>query len=152
MKDLDAPLHGYFVSVTFAGVSPPIDDVAFQAVSGLEPEMETQSPREAGENHFRHDLPKPLRYPNLKLQRAVVPTPSGLLRWCESCLEGGFDESIKPLDLVVRLLGEEGAPQTAWSIGEAFPVRWEAAALDATENQTAIALIELSYQSIERTL
>ncbi|WP_296426442.1 phage tail protein [Yoonia sp.] len=148
--DLFTPPTAFHFNVVFLGMVPPIPDMAFQEVSGLETELSTEPLQEGGENRFVHNLPKQVKHPNLKLKRAMTTMASGLVYWCKTTLEGGFAEPIKPRDMVVSLLNDWHLPVATWSITNAYPVKWTVGNFDAMKNELAVEMIELSYLSVER--
>ena len=147
-----APPVAFHFSVAFQGTSPPVADMAFQEVSGLDREIETESVVEGGENRFVHQLPKPAKHGNLKLKRAMTTAASGLVQWCKTVIEGDFAEPIKPKDIIVSLLDEDGKPVAVWSITNAYPVKWNLGAFDAMKNELAIETIELAYNTLVRKM
>lgn len=151
MKLMDPPVAFHF-SVAFVGLIPPVPDMAFQEVSGLETSIELEPLTEGGENRFVHQLPKSVKHPNLVLKRAMTTMASGLVHWCKSTLEGDFSEAIVPKDMVVSLLSENRIPVATWSIGNAFPIKWMVGNLDAMKNELAIETIELSYTTLKRMM
>ncbi len=151
MQLMDPPVAFHFV-VSFVGLIPPVPDMAFQEVSGLESSIDLEPLVEGGENRFVHQLPKSVKHPNLVLKRAVTTMASGLVQWCKSTLEGDFSDAIVPKDMVVSLLSENQIPVTSWSIGNAYPIKWTVSNLDAMKNELAIETIELSYTTIKRMM
>lgn len=149
MAFFDPPVAFHF-SVVFIGFMPPVPDMAFQEVSGLETSIDLESVTEGGENRFVHQLPKPAKRSNLKLKRGMTTAASGLVQWCKSTLEGGFVEPITPKDMTVSLLNEMRIPVAVWSIGNAFPVKWTVGNLDAMKNELAVETIELAYTTLKR--
>lgn len=151
MAFFDPPVAFHF-SVMFLGFVPPVPDMAFQEVSGLETSIDLESVTEGGENRFVHQLPKPAKRSNLKLKRGMTTIASGLVYWCKSTLEGGFAEPIVPKDMTVSLLNEMRIPVAVWSIGNAYPVKWTVGNLDAMKNELAVENIELAYTTLKRMI
>ncbi|MDW3223302.1 MAG: phage tail protein [Paracoccaceae bacterium] len=151
MKLMDPPVAFHF-SVSFVGLIPPVPDMAFQEVSGLESSIELEPLTEGGENRFVHQLPKSVKHSNLVLKRSMTTMASGLVQWCKSTLEGDFSEAIVPKDMVVALLSENRIPVATWSIGNAFPIKWTVGNLDAMKNELAIETIEFSYTTLKRMM
>ena len=152
VTDRFTPPVEFRFSVTFKGLSPPVDDVAFAEVSGLDATIEPAPLREGGENRFIHNLPGKVKHSNLKLKRCITTTTSGLALWCKSVLESGFEQPIKPSDLVIKLLDVDDKPIAIWSVTDAFPIRWEIGEFDAMQHELAMESIELSYRTSARTL
>ncbi len=142
----------FYFTVEFLGSkSSSPKDSSFLEVSGLSPEIETESVVEGGENRFTYQLPKQVKYPKLVLKRGILDMNSPLVRWCRKTFEGGYIENIEPADLSIRLLDQKGDPARAWDIVSAFPTKWDVEAFNSTKNDVAIEKIELSYNLLVRT-
>jgi phage tail-like protein len=143
------PPAAFHFTVTF-GTNPQDADGSFQEVSGIAPEMETESVPEGGENRFVHTLPKAVKSARLVLKRGIAALDSRLVMWCQSVLEGGLARPVFPKLLHVFLLDEKGQPLRAWSFANAYPVKWEVEPFNATKNEVAVEKIELSYAYSKR--
>ncbi|WP_299961259.1 phage tail protein [uncultured Roseobacter sp.] len=150
--DLFDPPVAFHFSVVFVGMVPPVPDMAFQEVSGLESGIDLEPLVEGGENRFVHQLPKPAARSNLQLKRGMTTAASGLVQWCKSTLEGDFAEAIVPKDINVSLLNQMRIPVASWSVGNAFPVKWSVGNFDAMKNELAIETIELAYTTLKRIM
>lgn len=148
--DLFTPPTAFHFNVAFQGLVPPVPDMAFQEVSGLETDISVEDYQEGGENRFVHKLPKQVSHPNLKLKRALTTMASGLVVWCKMSVEGGFSTPIKPHNIGVSLLNGMRIPVANWAITNAYPVKWTVGDFDAMKNELAVETIELSYQTIQR--
>ena len=131
-------------TVTF-GMFPPVLDSSFQEVTGIGPEMETESVVEGGENRYVHNLPKAVKHPKLVLKRGIASLASPLVLWCKSVLEGGLAKQIYPKSMHVFLLDEMGLPLRCWSFENAYPVQWQVEAFNSTKNEVAVEKITFSY-------
>jgi len=60
-------------------------------------------------------------------------------------MQGGLITSIVTQDVLVSLLGPDGAPLMSWAFIGAWPVKWNVSALDSMENSIAMETLELSY-------
>lgn len=150
--DLLSPPVAFHFTVMFAGKEPPVPDMAFQEVSGLETGLEVESVVEGGENRFVHQLPKPAKRSNLKLKRGLTTYASGLVQWCKSTVEGDLAQAIKPKDLTVSLLNDKRLPVAVWLVGNAYPVKWSPGVFDAMKNELAVETIELAYHGLKRKM
>jgi len=146
---LDPPVVFHF-NVTFLGLDPPVPDMAFQEVGGLEASLETEPLTEGGENRFQHQLPKPAKRSNLVLKRGVTTMASGLVLWCKKVLEGGLETEVKTKDITVTLLNELSIPVANWTVGNAWPVKWSPGNFDAMKNELAIETVEFACSTIVR--
>ncbi len=144
-----APPVAFHFCVTF-GMSPKDADGAFQEVSGIGPEIETETLVDGGDNRYVYHLPKAMKQPRLKLQRGVAAIESRLVAWCKAVLEGGLVRPIWPRDLHVFLLDAAGDPLRVWSLEHAWPVHWELGPFNATRNELALETVELVYAASRR--
>lgn len=140
----------FYFTVGFLGNSGALDssspeDNSFFEVSGLKAEMDLEPVSEGGENRFVYQLPKGMKASKLSLKRGVVGMESPMVKWCKSVLEGGFVESIQPMDLSVRLLDRSGDPLRIWDIIDAYPISWDVEGFNSSKNEIAIEKIDLNY-------
>jgi phage tail-like protein len=149
--DDDYPPVAFYFAVRF-GKAAGIPEVAFQKVSGLALEMETEALREGGENRFVHNLPKGVKPQRLVLERGVAAKDSGLVKWCKAVLEGGLALRIKPQQLDVVLLDAAGEPLRSWSFDNAYPLKWSVSELRADRNALALETLELNVNAATRSL
>lgn len=146
--DYPPPAFYFSVSISKAGDA----DAAFQEVSGIGSQIETESYAEGGENRFTYQLPKAVTHPKLVLKRGIANNTSSLFKWCKSVLEGGFNQPIATKSIYVILLNAEAQPARKWSFANAYPVNWEVENFNATKNEVAIEKIELAYTYSQRFL
>lgn len=121
-------------------------DNAFQEVSGLSVEMETEPIAEGGENRFTHKLPKKTKYQNLVLKRGLVTSVSGFTAWCMKTMGSNLSTAIEPKNISVSLLNEKGFPSMVWLFINAYPVKVQVSDLQAMENKIAVETMEFCYQ------
>lgn len=127
-------------------------DASFQEISGITTEIPVEEIQEGGENRFVHRVPQPLKYSNLVLKRGVVTSSSELSKWCQSTINSGFATHVELKDVVVRLLSDQNETILDWNFLNAYPVKWEYSALDATKNQIFVQTIELCFQRFEENI
>lgn len=140
----DYPPVAFHFAVSF-GTAARDADCSFREVSGIGPEIETETVVEGGENRYVYQLPKAAKHPRLVLKRGVARFESRLVTWCRNVLEGGLSQPVVPKLLHVALLGENGQPLRLWSFENAYPVKWEVEAFNSTKNEVALEKVELSY-------
>ena len=143
------PPPAFHFAVTF-GTQPKDADGAFREVSGIAPEVETETVNEGGLNGFAHVLPKSIKHPRLVLKRGIAVSDSRLVQWCQAVLDGGFVKPINPKLVHVFLLDHAGEPLRCWSIENAWPVKWEIDGFQSTRNEVAMEKIELAYARSNR--
>ncbi len=141
------PIPAFHFSVSFGN---DIDDTAFQEVSGIGSQIETESLLEGGENRFTYQLPKSIKNSNLILKRGITGMDSKLLQWCKTFINNDFNQMLKPKDLSVHLLDEKGEKLRIWNFTNAYPVNWKIDNFNSTKNEVAIEEIELCYHTLKR--
>lgn len=139
------PLPAFRFIVAFDGKPGRTPDSAFHEVSGIGPEVETETVIEGGLNGYAHVLPKSIKHPRLVLKRGIAASSSRLVRWCQDVLEGGFVRPIEPRLLHLYLLDHVGAAVRGWAVETAWPVKWEVEGFHAMRNQVAMEKVELAY-------
>lgn len=127
------------------------EEYAFKEVTGLSAEIETENVKEGGVNEFTYLLPKQLKHGNLSLKRALNPIKSSDVSWIKDILEGDFSVPIVPRDIIVNLLGQDGAPIYTWTCSNAYPVKWQVGNLDSQANSILIETIEFAYTTLKRS-
>lgn len=142
------------------------DGIAFKEVGGLNSEMEVETVQEGGVNEYEHRLPKQIKHGNLVLKRALMPVKDNpIVTWIKSILEGGaffsgqqdpLARTIKISLLSLKIIKEDNKevtkkyPLYVWECAQAFPVKWEAEALDAEKNSVLIESVEFVYSTLKR--
>lgn len=149
MPEIGYQTVGFHFLVTFHGLpGARNEDVRFQAVSGLDVEMDTETWKEGGENHFEHTLPGRRKFSSpLTLKRGLLtPGKSGLTDWCK---EAFVHLKLKPLDLVsVELLDEEHGVLVKWDVEWVWPKSWKVAELNAERSEVLIETLELNFNRL----
>ena len=135
------PPRSFHFLVSFLDIGDSSKDIGFQAISGLNVSMDTESYREGGENRFVHQLPVKANYSDLTLKRGIV-LDSELIKWCTDTFESMI---IKPTDMVISLLNEEHEPLLSWNIKHAWPKKWTVSDLNAESSELVIESMELTY-------
>ncbi|MTB52942.1 phage tail protein [Lewinella sp. W8] len=150
------PPVGFFYSVQILGEgappSPPMDG-AFQEVSGISVNMETESIKEGGQNRFAHKVPGRTSYGDLVLKRGLMVKSSGLADWCKKTLEGDLSQKIEPKTIKVILLeamDENPGGLMSWKFVNAYPIKWELSSLDAQKSEFVIESITFTYSYFDR--
>ena len=122
-------------------------DIAFQSVSGLNVQLQTESYKEGGENRYEHTLPVRTKYSDLVLKRGVIVSgQSNLTKWFQDAFH---NFNFKGKDLTVELLNEKSEPLMYWKVINALPKNWKFADLNAERGEVFIETMELSYSYFE---
>ena len=113
----------------------------FTEVSGLRLEIETEEYREGGVNSHVLKFPKNAGYSNIVLRRGFT-NDSLLWNWAHEVASG----TIKKRSARIILVNSYGIDVKWWLIKDAYPVRYEGPALDASSSGVAFESIELVHE------
>ncbi|MBV7530231.1 phage tail protein [Chitinophaga sp. sic0106] len=133
------PPVGFHFGVTFGSSQ---EESAFQEVSGLNVEMETEPYKEGGENRFIYQLPARARYEDLVLKRGLL-NDSKLIHWCQDAIEHFI---FRPVNITVSLLDRNHEPVYTWYVANAFPKKWTVSSFNAEESSIVVESLTLGYQ------
>ncbi|MCL1123747.1 phage tail protein [Shewanella surugensis] len=145
------PIPAFYFKVAFHGAKNK-SDTAFQEISGIGSQLDTDEVFEGGENRFSYHLPKAVKHTNVVFKRGIAELDSFLVKWCKTFFEGDFKSPLVPKDLSVHLLGEKGTVIRSWNFFQAYPVNWKVDGFHSTKNEVAIEEIELCYQYSNRVM
>jgi len=136
------PPVGFHFKVEVDGLSNDLD-TRFTEVNGLSVEMGTEDVAEGGENRYIQKYPTRSKYPELVLKRGLVLSDSGIWAWVQDCIE---NYTIKPKNIFIKLLNEEHEPLMTWNVVGAYPTKWAASDLSASNNAVVIESLQMFYQ------
>lgn len=136
------PPVGFHFRVEVLGLPPNANDVRFSEVSGLSVEMSTEEVAEGGENRFLQKYPVRAKYPELVLKRGLLVN-SGVAEWIRACTE---HFAITPRNVDVTLLNDEHQPLLTWHLNNAYPTKWSASDLNASNNAIVVESLQMFYQ------
>lgn len=136
------PPPGFHFKVEVLGIKAHDDDVRFTEVGGLSVEVATEEVPEGGENRFLQKYPGRAKYPELVLKRGLL-RGSEITAWIRDCIE---NLNIQPKNIDVKLLNEEHQPLMTWHLVNAYPTKWSASDLSATNNAIVIESLQFFYQ------
>lgn len=122
-------------------------DIAFCEVSGIGAELQIEEVVEGGENQFVHRLPKPAKYSNLKLKKAMTAAPSLLIEWAEQAI---YYMKFSTCTVTVSIMKDDKHPLASWKFEHAYPVKLEISDLDAKKGEIVIETLELAYRYSQR--
>lgn len=144
MPDTGYPPSGFYFSLGFSDVKTTAD-AAFQEVSGLSAERETETIGEGGLNLYKYTVPTVAKYSNLVLKRGLLTEGSALAAWVRNTIGSDLTAPIVPKQMYLKLLNEQGQPLAFWSFENAWPVKWSVSDFNAQDSTIAIETLELSY-------
>ena len=138
------PPGSFYFTVSFSAIKGTVD-AAFQEVTGLSADAETEEVVCGGENRFKYKLPGVMKYGNLSLKRGFVNSGSSLAKWCSDTLGGGLNTPITPQTITIELLDQEGDTLVSWDFINAYPVKWGVSDLKSMENAYVVETLEFAY-------
>ncbi len=115
----------------------------FSEVNGLQMETEVIEYVEGGNNLFVYRLPGHTKAGNITLKRGVTKD-NELFRWHTLIAQGVMDLRT----VQVTMYATSGERLIAWSLQNAFPVKWVGPQLAANGQAVAIESIELAHSGI----
>jgi phage tail-like protein len=121
---------------------------SFSEVSGLTMEAEAIEYRGGADVALTvRKLPGLKKYGNVTLKRGIVPKEAGagLFDWYNTIKAG----TVTRRPVTISLLNEERKPVMTWKVRDAWPVKVEGPALNATGNEIAIESIEFANEGVE---
>ena len=122
--------------------------VAFSEVSGIGIELQTEDIMEGGGNNYVIRLPKPPKFRNLVLKRALSATPPpDLIPWAKNAVEQFI---IETRTVIVEVLDYHGTAVKTWNFEKAYPVKLVLTDLNASKNEAIIETIELAYRQFKQ--
>lgn len=116
-----------------------IDDVtigSFTEVEGLAVEYEVFEYEEGGLNDYVHRLPGRVKYPTIRLTRALSDEAPPLTRWLRSAQRSTGR---------ITAFDSAGKKVAHWSLHGVYPVRWTGPNFSATNGTVAKETLELSH-------
>lgn len=122
-------------------------DIGFSEVSGIGAELQIEEVAEGGENQFVHRLPKPAKYRNLVLKKAMAATTQPIFQWAEQAL---YYMKFSTCTVTVSIMKDDKHPLASWKFENAYPVKLEIGNLDAQKGEIVIETLELAYRYSQR--
>jgi phage tail-like protein len=116
----------------------------FSRVSGLVSESDVIEHR-VGSSPLVQKIPGKTRFANIVLEKGCT-TSSALYQWRRRIEEGETDRRSGS----IILLDGNFKEKARWNFFEAWPCRYEAPELDASDNAISVETLELCVQRIER--
>jgi phage tail-like protein len=137
----------FHFSVHFALGGAKDLDVKFQSVSGLDGNIDTETIKEGGENHYEHVIPSRRKYGPLILKRGLLkPDDSGLTKWLQKAFDDGKYEVIRTVQ--INLLDETHQTLMYWVVNNVWPRSWKLGELNAERGEVLLETLELNYNKL----
>lgn len=144
------PPAAFYFSLSFSGISAKAD-AAFQEVTGINAEIETEEVACGGENRFKFKLPGVAKFGTLSLKRGLIASGSDLAKWCTDMLGDGYVNVIIPKTITVKLLDQKGDTLLGWDFLSAYPVKWGVSDFKSMENAYVIESLDFAYTYFKKT-
>jgi phage tail-like protein len=121
------------------------DELGFSEVEAPTGEIEVIEYREGADRvNTARKLPGLAKYPNVTLKRGITGR-TDLFEWWKSVRDG----QVMRRNVTITLLDEQRQPVFRWLLRNAWPVKLEGPALNATGNEVAIETLELAHEGLE---
>jgi len=121
------------------------DELGFSEVEGLSGEIEVIEYREGADPvNTARKLPGLTKYSNVTLRRGITGR-TDLFEWWKSVRDG----QVQRRSVTITLLDEQRQPVVRWLLRNAWPIKLEGPALNATGNEVAIETLELAHEGLE---
>lgn len=145
MAEKIAYIRAFNFVVNFNGGGLNITEMGWQEVTGFSAELGIEEVFEGGENQFAWRLPKPPKFKNLVLKRALQPDNHGLVEWANDAI---YNFKFAPTTVTVSIKGEkdEDPPLRTWDFIDAYPVKIQTSDLSAQKDELVIETLELAYK------
>ena len=138
---MENPLLQYNFLLEIDGTSDAV--AGFTEVSGINMETDVVEYREGSDTATVRKLPGLRKYGNITLKRGYTVNAE-LWDWRKTVIDGATERKSG----AIVLLNEAREPTLRWEFSEAWPSKYEGAALNATANETAIESIEIAVEDV----
>jgi phage tail-like protein len=123
----------------------------FTEVSGLSIQTDYDTIKEGGENNFEHRLPKGTKSSDITLKRGLVDPI--LMDWYSKIINGNVERKNGSIILCDRYnCRDESHHFIEWQFFEAYPVKWEGPAFNASNNTIASETLVLTHHGITKKI
>lgn len=116
----------------------------FNECTGLEMNLEVEDYQEGGLNGYVHKFPTRVTWTNITLKKGLVSGHTNLWEWLYGFAEG----RVQRRDGIIALLDNSRQPGTVWYFRRGLPVKYAAPALNAQQNNVAIASVEIAHEGV----
>ncbi len=139
------PLTGFHFTVKW---SDDDENVSFSEVTGLSVSTTAIEYREgANKEYTTFKMPGIKKYNNVTLKRGTMASDNGFFDWFNSIA----NNTVERRDITISLLNEAHEPAVTWSLKNAFPIKYDAGSLNASDGKVVVEAVELVYESFTVT-
>ncbi len=135
------PLPKFYFSVDIGDFT----DLSFQEISGLDISTESVEYRHGNSPNGSINMPSMIKYGDVTLKKGVFTSDNQFYDWVNSVKLNTF----KRFTVVIRLLNQNGEPETTWELKNAFPIQVTPTDLNSTASEAAIESIVFSHEGLK---
>jgi phage tail-like protein len=103
--------------------------------------------REGNEQPTVRKIPGLIKYGNISLKVGLTDSME-LYEWRKLVEDGNTDEYYK--NMAIILIDEQGESKSRWEFSNAWPTKYDAPDLNATDNNIAIEAIDIAHDGMKR--
>jgi phage tail-like protein len=144
MPDRRGPLRNNRFRLEIDG----IDQAGFSECTLPDASTEVVEYREGTDPPTVRKLGSLVAYGNLTLKWGAAPDATALADWWGFVEQGDVDGARRSIAVILQ--DEEGQPAARWEFTQAWPMKYDAADLNATDNSTAIETLEIAHEGMTR--
>jgi len=123
-----------------------ITQAGFRECRGLDAIQDIIEYREGKDRSLSlRKLPGLARYPNIVLLRGIT-TDLALWKWREEVISGKVNRKSCTISLCDDT--GPGGIKMSWNFSEAWPIKWAGPSFDATANEVAIEMLEITHEGM----
>lgn len=120
----------------------------FTEVSGLNVSVGVEKVEEGGQNHFSHQFPGRLEWPNIMLKRGVTDSDE-LFAWFKKTSGDYSKAELTRTCGAITVVNDKGEPVRAWNMVGAFPVKWTGPQFAASSSDIATEELEIAHHGFD---
>lgn len=113
---------------------------SFTGCDGLGCEVTIEQRQEGGNNGYIHQLPGQIKYPNVKLTRALTKETEKVAAWFAELANGVTRTTAQIVAMTV-----EGTEVWEWKLRGVVPVKWQGPAFSTESPKVALETLELAH-------
>jgi phage tail-like protein len=135
------PLPKFYFSVDIGDFT----DLSFQEISGLDISTESVEYRHGNSPNGSINMPSMIKYGDVTLKKGVFTSDNQFYDWVNSVKLNTF----KRFTVVIRLLNQNGEPETTWELKNAFPIQVTPTDMNSSASEAAIESIVFSHEGLK---
>jgi phage tail-like protein len=135
------PLPKFYFSVDIGDFT----DLSFQEISGLDISTESVEYRHGNSPNGSINMPSMIKYGDVTLKKGVFTSDNQFYDWVNSVKLNTF----KRFTIVIRLLNQNGEPETTWELKNAFPIQVTPTDMNSSASEAAIESIVFSHEGLK---